>query len=144
MCNELLFEHLVSMVLCHIGGQLLSTEVSTNQVVYWHAWTTINDHMQNNISEKLGEKSCWLKKSRPRCYAKSRFGQYQPSSAALGWLGDGHCYLMLKMQSDGLFIQQVETHRMLRLCAAVLFEFTQTIINSHVFQFFWKMLDRKQ
>ena len=32
---------------------------------------------------------------------RTRFGQYQASSAALGWPGDGDCYLMHRMQSGG-------------------------------------------
>ena len=32
---------------------------------------------------------------------RMRFGQYQASSAALGWPGDGDCYLMHRMQSGG-------------------------------------------
>ena len=31
---------------------------------------------------------------------KTHFVQYQASSPALGWLGDGDCYLMHKVQSD--------------------------------------------
>ena len=35
------------------------------------------------------------------CMRRTRLSQYQVSSAALGWLGDGDCYLMHKMQSGG-------------------------------------------
>ena len=46
----------------------------------------------------------FLKKIKPGCCVKlhrTRFGQYQPSSAVLGWLGDGKCSPMHKMQSGG-------------------------------------------
>ena len=32
---------------------------------------------------------------------RTRFSQYQASSAVLGWPGDGDCYLMRRMQSGG-------------------------------------------
>ena len=32
---------------------------------------------------------------------RTRFGQYQASSSAVGWPRDGDCYLMHKMQSGG-------------------------------------------
>ena len=44
--------------------------------------------------------SPWKKKDRPRRSAKSGC-QYQASSAVLGWLGDGDCYLMHKVESSG-------------------------------------------
>ena len=48
--------------------------------------------------------SPWTKKaSLDRCYAlcKTAFGQYQASSATLGWPGDGDFYFMHKIQSGG-------------------------------------------
>ena len=32
---------------------------------------------------------------------RTRFGQYQATSAALGWPGDGDCHIMHRMQSGG-------------------------------------------
>ena len=62
-----------------------------------HACACMYEQSMNNISLK-----------RPRRYAKSPIVQdafrpipVQASEAALWWLGDGDCYFMHRMQSDG-------------------------------------------
>ena len=70
------------------------------------------------------------KKNRPRFHEsyplrRMHFGQYYiyASSAALGWPGDGDCYLMHKMQSGGWPYPKGQYRSSLKapsLCAAVL------------------------
>ena len=55
--------------------------------------------------------------SHPLC--RTCFSQYQDSSTALGWLGDGDCYLMHKIQL-ALSIKHVEASWIYSLSAAVL------------------------
>ena len=57
--------------------------------------------------------------SHPLC--RTRFGQYQASSAVLGWPGDGDCYIMHRMCSGcSPFIQKsVETLQKHRLFACI-------------------------
>ena len=42
---------------------------------------------------------------------RTHFGQYQASSAGLGWLGNGDCYLMHRMHSGGWSLEAPWKHR---------------------------------
>ena len=64
---------------------------------------------------------------------RTRFGQYQASSAALGWPGDGDCYLMHRMQSGaGLIQKSVETPRKHRLFVQLFFVQLSFVRRSYV------------
>ena len=61
--------------------------------VYTHLWTINEPHLPYKTGLDVMQ-------SHPLC--RTHFGQYQASSAALGWPGDGDCYnVMRRMQSGG-------------------------------------------
>ena len=69
---------------------------------------------------------------------RTRFGQYQASSAVLGWPGDRNCYIMHRMQSGGWSYSKVSRDsskapslRAAVLCAAV---FRSKILHSNRIQ----------
>ena len=70
---------------------LLSCFWSTKATFAW-VWTINEPHLPYKTGLDVMQ-------SYPLC--RTRFGQYQASSAALGWPGDGDCYIMHRMQLGG-------------------------------------------
>ena len=66
-----------------------------NEMIFW--LLPMDEQSKNHIS--LIKTGLDVTQSHP--LRRTRFGQYQASSAALGWPGDGDCHIMHKMQSGG-------------------------------------------
>ena len=85
---------------------LTNTIRALNGTVLWNSFTQTHIHTctQNMYEQSTNHTSI---QNRPRRYMQSHplcrtcFSQYQASSAVLGWLGDGDCHLMHKIQSGG-------------------------------------------
>ena len=84
-----------------MADSLCGLVVSYCLILYMYVYTTV--HVHETIKEpQLPKTQTW-----PRCYLTShpvrrtRFGQYQASSAALGWLGKCGRYMTCTCNTDG-------------------------------------------
>lgn len=96
-----------------IYNNCCSSKTSFTKAAVWHSSTETALEPSGNTS--LIALFIWMnkqwatypwKKGKP--LHKTHFVQYQASSPGLGWLGDGDCYLMHKVQSDS-WLYPIET-----------------------------------
>lgn len=106
---------IVLVIVCSLDiyNNCCSSKTSFMKAAVWHSSTETALEPSGNTS--LIALFIWMnkqwatypwKKGKP--LHKTHFVQYQASSPGLGWLGDGDCYLMHKVQSDS-WLYPIET-----------------------------------